>query len=161
MKYTTVVFDLDGTLLNTLDDLAGSVNFALRENGLPQRTIDEVRRFIGNGVRVLIRRAVPAGTTDDLYERTFKTFEDHYRKNSRNLTAPYEGIMELLNDLKECGAFEKIKEYLNNGGVVFGGSAGAIIFGKDLEACRLDDVNEVNILLNKYDGNINQILENI
>lgn len=103
MKYTTVVFDLDGTLLNTLDDLAGSVNFALKENGLPQRTIDEVRRFIGNGVRVLIRRAVPAGTTDDLYERTFKTFEDHYRKNSRNLTAPYEGIMELLNDLKAMG----------------------------------------------------------
>ena len=52
---------------------------------------------------------------------------------------------KLLNDLKECGAFEKIKEYLNNGGVVFGGSAGAIIFGKDLEACRLDDVNEVNL----------------
>lgn len=52
---------------------------------------------------------------------------------------------KLLNDLKVCGAFEKIEEYLNNGGVVFGGSAGAIIFGKDLEACRLDDTNEVNL----------------
>lgn len=103
MKYTTVVFDLDGTLLNTLDDLAGSVNFALRENGLPERTVDEVRRFIGNGVRILIRRAVPAGTTDEVYERTFKTFEDHYRENSRNLTAPYEGILELLKDLKTKG----------------------------------------------------------
>lgn len=103
MKYTTVVFDLDGTLLNTLDDLAGSVNFALRENGLPERTVDEVRRFIGNGVRILIRRAVPAGTTDEVYETTFKTFEDHYRENSRNLTAPYEGILELLKDLKTKG----------------------------------------------------------
>lgn len=103
MKYTTVVFDLDGTLLNTLDDLAGSVNFALRENGLPQRTIDEVRRFIGNGVRVLIKRSVPAGTSNEKYEATFKTFEDHYRENSRNLTAPYEGIMELLKDLKSMG----------------------------------------------------------
>ncbi len=103
MKYTTVVFDLDGTLLNTLDDLAGSVNYALKENGLPPRTIDEVRRFIGNGVRVLIRRSVPQGTTEEKYEATFKTFEDHYRENSRNLTAPYEGIKELLCDLKEMG----------------------------------------------------------
>lgn len=103
MKYTTVVFDLDGTLLNTLDDLTGSVNFALKENGLPPRTIDEVRRFIGNGVRVLIKRSVPAGTTDEKYEATFKTFEAHYKKNSRNLTAPYEGVIKMLNDLKEMG----------------------------------------------------------
>lgn len=103
MKYTTVVFDLDGTLLNTLDDLAASVNFALRENGLPERTIDEVRRFIGNGVRILIRRSVPAGTSDELYEATFKSFEAHYRKNSRNMTAPYRGVMELLYELKSMG----------------------------------------------------------
>lgn len=103
MKYTTVVFDLDGTLLNTLDDLAGSVNFALKENGMSPRTIDEVRRFIGNGVRVLIKRSVPEGTTDEKYEATFKTFEAHYKKNSRNLTAPYEGVVKMLNDLKEMG----------------------------------------------------------
>ncbi len=103
MKYTTVVFDLDGTLLNTLDDLAGSVNYALKENGLPCRTIDEVRRFIGNGVRVLIRRSVPEGTSDEKYEATFKTFENHYRENSRNLTAPYEGVIKLLYDLKAMG----------------------------------------------------------
>ncbi len=103
MRYTTVVFDLDGTLLNTLDDLAASVNFALKENGLPLRTIDEVRRFIGNGVRILIRRAVPEGTTDEVYETTFKSFENHYRENSRNLTAPYKGVMEMLNDLKGMG----------------------------------------------------------
>ncbi len=103
MKYTTVVFDLDGTLLNTLDDLAGSVNYALKENGLPLRTTDEVRRFIGNGVRVLIRRSVPTGTTDEVYEATFKTFEAHYKKNSRNFTAPYEGVLEMLKDLKNMG----------------------------------------------------------
>lgn len=103
MKYTTVVFDLDGTLLNTLLDLAASVNFALRENGLPQRSTDEVRRFIGNGVRVLIRRSVPEGTSEDLYESTFKSFENHYKKNSRNMTVPYEGVTELLRDLKAMG----------------------------------------------------------
>ena len=65
MRYKTIIFDLDGTLLNTLDDLAGSVNFALRQCGMPERTIDEVRRFIGNGVRVLMRRSVPSGTNEE------------------------------------------------------------------------------------------------
>lgn len=103
MKYTTIVFDLDGTLLNTLDDLADSVNYALRENNLPERTINEIRRFIGNGVRILIRRSVPEGTSEEVYEKTFAMFENHYRGNSRNKTAPYDGVLELMRELKNDG----------------------------------------------------------
>ena len=59
MKYQTYIFDLDGTLLNTLTDLAASCNFALRTHGMPERTVDEVRRFVGNGVKKLMERAIP------------------------------------------------------------------------------------------------------
>lgn len=103
MKYDTIIFDLDGTLLNTLNDLASSVNYAMRKSGFAERTLDEVRRFIGNGVRVLIRRAVPEGTTDEQYNFAFETFTEHYREHCRDLTAPYDGIPALLKELKEKG----------------------------------------------------------
>lgn len=103
MKYKAVIFDLDGTLLNTLDDLAASVNYALATCGFPLRTIDEVRRFIGNGVRVLMKRSVPQGTNDEDYNRAFEAFTAHYKENSRNMTKPYEGIYELLGELKNRG----------------------------------------------------------
>lgn len=103
MNYKTLIFDLDGTLLNTLDDLAASVNYAMRQCSFPERTIDEVRRFIGNGVEVLIRRAVPEGTMDQEYKNALAIFKDHYKKNSRNKTAPYDGICELLKTLKRDG----------------------------------------------------------
>ncbi len=103
MKYKTLIFDLDGTLLNTLDDLASSVNYAMRKCGFCERTLDEVRRFIGNGVEVLIRRAVPEGTTEEEYKETLAVFKEHYKRNSRNKTAPYDGITELLAKLKQNG----------------------------------------------------------
>ncbi len=103
MKYSTIIFDLDGTLLNTLDDLTSSVKYAMRKCGFKERTLDEVRRFVGNGVKVLIRRAVPEGTSDAEYEIAHSEFRKHYAKNSRNKTAPYKGIMELLANLKEKG----------------------------------------------------------
>lgn len=103
MKYRTIIFDLDGTLLNTLDDLAASVNFALQACGMPTRTIDEVRRFIGNGVRVLMRRSVPEGTTEEEYKRVYEKFTGHYAENSRNKTAPYSGVTEMLSEIKRMG----------------------------------------------------------
>ena len=103
MKYRTLIFDLDGTLLNTLDDLALSVNYAMSECGFGERTLDEVRRFIGNGVEVLIRRAVPQGTAEEEYKKALAVFKAHYKKNSRNKTAPYDGICELLQKLKNSG----------------------------------------------------------
>ncbi|MGN1116187.1 MAG: HAD family hydrolase [Candidatus Ornithomonoglobus sp.] len=103
MKYSTIIFDLDGTLLNTLEDLAASVNYAMRECGFPERSIDEVRRFVGNGVRVLIRRAAPEGITDEQYWDAYHNFEKHYAAHNRDKTAPYDGITELLKELKSRG----------------------------------------------------------
>lgn len=99
----TIIFDLDGTLLNTLDDLMDSVNFALRSFNLKERSRDEIRRFLGNGVTMLIKRSVPEGTGDELREKVFSAFRRHYLKNMENKTAPYEGIMTLLEEAKKQG----------------------------------------------------------
>jgi phosphoglycolate phosphatase len=99
--YDTVIFDLDGTLLNTLDDLTDSVNAALRLYALPLRTTDEIRRFVGNGVERLMTLCVPEGTDDATCRGCLSVFKDHYTRNMRNKTAPYEGIKELLYALKE------------------------------------------------------------
>lgn len=98
--YTTYIFDLDGTLLDTLGDLAASVNYALRTHGLPEHSIDDVRQFVGNGVRRLMERAVPDGADNPLFEETFKTFRQHYMEHSLDTTRPYEGIPETLAALK-------------------------------------------------------------
>lgn len=94
-----VIFDLDGTLLNTLDDLSDSTNFALRSVGFKERSVDEVRRFVGNGVYKLIERAVPTNTDIEAIKRVYEIFKTHYVNNSCNKTAPYVGIKELINEL--------------------------------------------------------------
>ena len=103
MMKKLVIFDLDGTLLNTLEDLCSSTNFALHSEGLPGRSLDEVRRFVGNGIRKLIERAVPEGTDAELTDRVFSAFKTHYTANCEVKTAPYEGIRELLQSLKSRG----------------------------------------------------------
>lgn len=103
MRYHTVVFDLDGTLLNTLDDLADSTNAALRDCGYPQRTREEVRRFVGNGVRLLVERAVPAGTGEEEIERCLILFQEYYEKLMHCKTKPYAGIPPLLEELRANG----------------------------------------------------------
>ena len=103
MKYQTYIFDLDGTLLDTLGDLAASCNHALKVNGMPERTIDEVRRFVGNGVAKLIERAVPSGTTDERREAVLQSFRSYYLEHSEDTTKPYEGIMEMLQALRQKG----------------------------------------------------------
>ena len=99
----TVIFDLDGTLLNTLDDLTDSVNFALARQGFPVRTIDEVRRFVGNGIRLLMERAVPENISDDEFDTCFKDFCDYYKAHMEDKTLPYEGINEMLESIKKQG----------------------------------------------------------
>ena len=103
MKYQTYIFDLDGTLLDTLGDLAASCNHALKVNGMPERTIDEVRRFVGNGVAKLIERAVPSDTSDERREAVLQSFRSYYLEHSEDTTKPYEGIMEMLQALRQKG----------------------------------------------------------
>lgn len=98
-----VIFDLDGTLLNTLDDLYYSTNYALAECCFLQRTKDEIRNFVGNGVSKLIERALPAGQSNDKFETCLNIFKRHYAKNMYNHTAPYEGIIEVLTKIKNLG----------------------------------------------------------
>ena len=103
MKYDTYIFDLDGTLLDTLADLAASTNYALRTHGMPEHSIDDVRRFVGNGVRKLMERAIPNGEANPDFEATFATFRDHYMHHSLDTTRPYPGIPEALAELKAKG----------------------------------------------------------
>ena len=99
-KYKTYIFDLDGTLLSTLADLAASTNYALRTHHMPECSLDEVRRFEGNGVKKLMERAIPDGLNNPLFEETFATFRQHYMQHNLDTTQPYPGIMQLLEQLK-------------------------------------------------------------
>ncbi len=101
--YKTVIFDLDGTLLDTLQDLTDATNHALRQHGYPEHSIEGVRTFVGNGVRKLIERAVPAGLKASEVETVFTTFMTFYSEHCLDKTAPYPGIMNALHTLKAQG----------------------------------------------------------
>lgn len=116
--YKAVIFDLDGTLLNTLDDLAASVNFALKTCGYPERTIEEVRAFIGNGVIKLMQRATPDGISQEDFDRCFGSFRTHYLKHMFDTTKPYDGILPLLDTLKAAGIKTAVVSNKLHSGVV-------------------------------------------
>ncbi|MDY4901796.1 MAG: HAD family hydrolase [Treponema sp.] len=103
MNCKAVIFDLDGTLLNTLDDIAESCNFALSAFNFPLRTVDEVRQFVGNGYSRLIELAVPGGKENPLFQQVLQKGKDFYSKNCQNKTAPYDGIPELMEKLSKEG----------------------------------------------------------
>ena len=113
-KYKLIIFDLDGTLLDTLPDLAGAVNYALRTHGRPERSIDEIRRFISNGVRKLIERSLfitetSKDTNDyivndrELFDAVFPDFVSHYLEHAADNTVPYTGMQETVKRLKAAG----------------------------------------------------------
>ena len=102
-NYDTYVFDLDGTLLSTLPDLAASTNYALRQYGMPERSLEEVRMFVGNGVRKLMQRAVPGGEDNPQFEAAFACFRQRYMQHNLDHTCPYNGVMEMLAELKRRG----------------------------------------------------------
>ena len=102
-RFDTVIFDLDGTLLNTLEDLADAVNHALTFYGMPERTLEEVRRFVGNGIRNLMRRAVPEGEANPEFEKAFEEFRFYYKEHCNEKTKLYPGVEGMLAELKEKG----------------------------------------------------------
>ncbi len=103
MKYKITVFDMDGTILNTLDDLKDSLNFTLDHFGYPKRTLEEVRRFVGNGIMKLIERGVPDGTSEEKIKEAYSFFIKHYSAHCADKTEPYSGITELLKKLRADG----------------------------------------------------------
>ena len=104
MKFNAFIFDLDGTILDTLWDLRDSVNFALEHNGLPCRSTEEIRAFVGNGIRLLIERAVSGNTDAKIIDKCFADFKEHYKLNSANSTRAYDGVIDVLLQLKNKGA---------------------------------------------------------
>ena len=102
-KYELVIFDMDGTILHTLDDICDGVNASLSKHGLPVRTKDEIRRHIGNGIRHEIESSVPEGTKESMIDAVFHDFHAWYEIHCNDRTRPYDGIVELLEDLKQAG----------------------------------------------------------
>lgn len=103
MRCELAIFDMDGTILNTLEDLTDSTNAALRQFGLPERTLDEVRSFVGNGIHLLIERAVPQNTDAKTIEQVYSAFLTYYETHHAVRTRPYPGITALLQSLREGG----------------------------------------------------------
>ena len=100
---TTVIFDMDGTVLNTLDDLATSVNYVLTRFGMPTHCTEDYRLYFGNGIRYALKCAVPAGTEEETIDRMLPLFREHYNAHCLDRTGPYEGIPELMKCLREQG----------------------------------------------------------
>lgn len=103
MKYQLAVFDLDGTILDTLEDLADSLNHALKKAGCQERTLEEVRSFVGNGMRMLVERALPQGEDEQTVQMVLAELKADYKRHCADKTKPYQGILELLEALKDAG----------------------------------------------------------
>lgn len=103
MKYELAIFDLDGTILDSLKDLADCVNEMLRRYHMKERTIEEVRHFVGNGIGRLIHLSVPEGTDPQVEEQLYRDYLPYYQLHCADHTKPYEGIPEMLQTLKEKG----------------------------------------------------------
>lgn len=115
--YRAVIFDLDGTLLDTLEDLRDGVNYVLALKGYPERSLAEIRSFVGNGIAKLIERSVPKGTTEVERKEVLADFRVYYTEHCRVKTGPYQGIMELLRKLKEQGILMAIVSNKNDAAV--------------------------------------------
>lgn len=102
-RINTVIFDLDGTLLYTLTDLLDATNYGLRKTGLPERSLEEVRRFVGNGIQKLMERAVPQGTDEEVLTQALDAFRDYYALHCTDHTEPYDGVLDLVARLDEAG----------------------------------------------------------
>ncbi len=105
MKKTidTVIFDMDGTVLNTLEDLTNSVNHVLRKFQMPEKTLEECRKVYGNGIRYSLKCVSPEGTPESVIDEMFDAFGEHYNRHCLDKTGPYEGITDLMKALKEKG----------------------------------------------------------
>jgi len=103
MKYKVAIFDMDGTILNTLEDLADAMNYCLKMHGMQERTLSEIKSFVGNGIRRLAEQAVPNDTDAKAIDKIVTTFNQYYKDHCAVKTRPYDGIKETLKQLKDEG----------------------------------------------------------
>ena len=103
MKYDLIIFDMDGTILNTLEDLKNSLNYVLQQAGYQTRTLEEVRTFVGNGIRKTIERALPSDIEEEKVDELFSLFMNYYAIHNTDNTKPYNGVIKLLKELKHLG----------------------------------------------------------
>ena len=103
MKWQTVIFDMDGTVLDTLEDLLGAMNHAMREHGFKEDTLEEMRSFVGDGLYMMAVRAVPEGTDKETVDSVFHCFKAYYNDHLNVKTRPYDGIVDMLRSLKSAG----------------------------------------------------------
>ena len=108
MKYRLALFDMDGTVLDTLQDLADATNAAMRMHGYPTHSVEAVRQFVGNGARVLIEKAVPAGTDEAKINTVLGDFKEYYGKHSADATKPYDGVLDCLRALRAAGVYTAV-----------------------------------------------------
>lgn len=99
----TIIFDMDGTVLNTLNDLTDSVNYVMNRFNMPTHSTEDYRRYFGNGIRYALKCAVPEGTSDSVIDEMLPVFKEYYDKHCLDKTRPYDGITELMRELKERG----------------------------------------------------------
>lgn len=104
MRYQTIIFDLDGTLLNTLEDLCDSVNVIMQRFGWKTHSLEEIRRFVGNGIGKLMERATPEGRENPQFEEAFEAFRVYYTDHCQIKTRAYDGVVDLMKELKKNGA---------------------------------------------------------
>ena len=102
-RFDTVLFDLDGTLLDTLEDLRDSTNHVLRQMGYPERSLEEMRRFVGNGAEMQIRRALGADADEETVAKALALYKPYYAAHCQIKTKPYAGVLELMAALKAEG----------------------------------------------------------
>lgn len=108
MKYKVAIFDMDGTILDTLDDLADSLNYTLEAHGYPKRTLEEVRSFVGNGIRKLVERGAGEGISEEELDRLCETQKQYYSVHCADKTRPYEGICQLIQNLRKAGVLTAV-----------------------------------------------------
>ena len=101
--YKLAIFDMDGTILDTLEDLMDSMNFILRNFGCPERSLDEIRSFVGNGILKLVERSFPEGTSEDVINKAFELFNPYYKEHCAIKTKPYDGICNVIKELRKKG----------------------------------------------------------
>lgn len=155
MKYKLAIFDMDGTILSTLDDLANGVDYALSENGLPARSKQETRAALGRGVRFLIEQSVPTGLSDAEISKVEDDFLKYYKVHSMDNTRPYDGIVELIKEVRASGVktavvSNKIDSAVKELCANFFEGAFDVAYGERIGIPRKPDPKPINAIIDEF-----------